>query len=373
MDPLITVLINTYNYARFIGRAIDSVLEQRYPESRLEILVLDDGSTDGTESVVRRYGEQVRYRWKERSGQASALNLGFREARGEIVCLLDADDYFLPEKLRLVADVARRHPQTGLIYNEFDIVLGDGRSLGKTFPEPTWTGCIVPLSRLPQQIQSLIVLGHPWTCITSAMSIRRSVMNDLEIPQDVFPHSPDLFLGIVLPFLTPVEVIEKPLTAYVFHGENVGLFRSSASNRETFERQMAYLRNLAQDRFGVRFHSCLGRSVYYGESGKLPPGTSRFAQYRQERREIAAAQVDRAVKRRSQFKLAAAFLLPRPAYETVRRVRAAYLRQRSKGLRRSLGEARQSVRTATREPAVPSGGARRESARLANQRREPTR
>jgi len=101
--PQITALIDTYNQERFIAEAIESVLAQDFPASEMEILVVDDGSTDSTPEIVRHFADRVRYIRKENGGQASALNLGFVEARGEIVAMLDGDDVWLPNKISRVA------------------------------------------------------------------------------------------------------------------------------------------------------------------------------------------------------------------------------------------------------------------------------
>lgn len=336
--PSVTILIDTYNYARFVGRAIESALGQDYTGPRPEILVVDDGSTDDTAAVVRRYGGSVRYIAKENGGQASALNLGLREAEGDIVCLLDGDDYFYPGKVQLVADAFRRRPEVGLVYNEFDIVDGAGSSLGKTFPEPTWTGCRLPLSRVSGQLRSLILLGHPWTCITSAMSVRRSVVAGLQVPEDVFPHSVDLFLGLVLPFLAEVAIVEAAATAYVYHGENVGLYRSSAANRAIYQRQMEYIRRYVEQRFGVRFLDYGGRGIYGGGQDRRA-GSRRFSEYIRECRQIAAADVEPAIRRRSQAKLAAS-LLPDALYAALRELRATYRAWQSRQFRCRIAEAR---------------------------------
>src|SRR6266404_4268062 len=97
--PVISVVITTYNYGRFVEECVDSVLAQDYPSDRVEVIVVDDGSTDDTAERVKRYGTRIEYLRKANGGQASALNAGFAKARGEIISLLDADDYFLPGKL----------------------------------------------------------------------------------------------------------------------------------------------------------------------------------------------------------------------------------------------------------------------------------
>ena len=98
-QTLISVIIPAYNAAKWIGETLDSVLAQTYPA--LEVLVVDDGSTDATAEVVRGYGERVRLIEKPNGGHASARNLGIRLAQGEYVAFVDADDLWNPRKLEL--------------------------------------------------------------------------------------------------------------------------------------------------------------------------------------------------------------------------------------------------------------------------------
>src|SRR5260370_22053128 len=79
--PVISVVITTYNYGRFVEECIDSVLAQDYPSDRVEVIVVDDGSTDGTAERVKRYGTRIEYLRKENGGQASAIHAGFANAR----------------------------------------------------------------------------------------------------------------------------------------------------------------------------------------------------------------------------------------------------------------------------------------------------
>src|SRR4051794_26221602 len=93
-SPLVSIVINNFNYERFVGAAIDSALSQHHP--RVEVVVVDDGSTDGSPDIIRSYGGDVLVELKENAGQASAMNAGFARASGDIVCFLDADDLLYP-------------------------------------------------------------------------------------------------------------------------------------------------------------------------------------------------------------------------------------------------------------------------------------
>ena len=102
MKPTVTVLIDTYNHERFIEEAIVSVLEQDFPASEMQILVVDDGSTDRTPEIVRKFEPHVRLAPKNRmAARPPRSTLGIPEARGEIVAFLDGDDWWAKDKLNL--------------------------------------------------------------------------------------------------------------------------------------------------------------------------------------------------------------------------------------------------------------------------------
>jgi glycosyltransferase involved in cell wall biosynthesis len=97
---LVTILINNYNYGRFLRQAIDSALNQTY--KNVEVIVVDDGSTDNSREIISTYGNKIVPVLKENGGQASAFNAGLAASRGEIICMLDADDFFHPDKVERV-------------------------------------------------------------------------------------------------------------------------------------------------------------------------------------------------------------------------------------------------------------------------------
>ena len=97
----ISVLINNYNYARFLPECINSVLGQSYANK--EIIVVDDGSTDNSRAVIESFGDKVKAIFKPNGGQASALNAGFFNSSGELVIFLDSDDYLEPDALSIIA------------------------------------------------------------------------------------------------------------------------------------------------------------------------------------------------------------------------------------------------------------------------------
>lgn len=110
-SPAVSCVIPAYNAARYIAEALDSVCRQTYPVR--EIIVVDDGSTDGTAEVVRRFPRDVIYMRKANGGHAAARNAGLGLARGDFVAFLDADDFWEPEKMARQLDAFRRRPELG--------------------------------------------------------------------------------------------------------------------------------------------------------------------------------------------------------------------------------------------------------------------
>ena len=124
--PPVSVLIDTYNHERFIEQAIVSVLEQDVPPAEMEVLVVDDGSTDNTPSIVQKFSSRVRYLRKANGGQASAFNFGIPETRGEIVAFLDGDDWWAKDKLRIVLEELAKNPEIGTVGHGFYEVYSGG-------------------------------------------------------------------------------------------------------------------------------------------------------------------------------------------------------------------------------------------------------
>lgn len=127
--PLVSIIINNYNYARFLSEAINSALDQTYPCT--EIVVVDDGSTDESREIVAGYGDQIVPVLKENGGQASAFNAGVAASRGEIICFLDSDDVFLREKVAEIVSVFESHQDIDWCFHPLRLVKdGTGMSLG---------------------------------------------------------------------------------------------------------------------------------------------------------------------------------------------------------------------------------------------------
>lgn len=122
-EPLVSIIINNYNYVDFLQATIDSALSQTY--KNVEVIVVDDGSTDSSRDLIAKYSDRIIPVLKANGGQASALNAGFMASKGTIICLLDADDLFLPEKVSEVVRLFLSQPGIDWVFTESAPVQSD--------------------------------------------------------------------------------------------------------------------------------------------------------------------------------------------------------------------------------------------------------
>jgi len=227
--PQITVLIDTYNYGRYIEEAIERVLAQDFPAEEMEILVVDDGSTDDTRARVGKYADRVKYIYKKNGGQASAFNRGLAEARGELIFLLDADDYWRPGKLRKIADLFAQHPEAGMIYHRYE-ELDEASGKISILAAPLISGF------LPGRKIDLISY---WIYPTSTLAFRREALKVLLPVPEGLKIQADAYLAALVVFLGPVIGVEEPLAVYRVHGKNLFHGSGSAGESERLLRRIA--------------------------------------------------------------------------------------------------------------------------------------
>lgn len=127
--PLVSIVTPVYNLARYIEETVRSVLTQDYP--RIEYIVMDGGSTDGTLEILRRFRDRLRLISAPDQGTADAVNRGFLLSRGEIFAFLNGDDTYVPGAVRAAAEYLAAHPEAGGVYGEADWIGEDGRRLGR--------------------------------------------------------------------------------------------------------------------------------------------------------------------------------------------------------------------------------------------------
>ena len=208
-NPLVSVIIGNYNYGHFIAEAIDSVLQQTY--RHFELIVVDDGSTDGSREVIEAYQEQLIAVFQANSGQGAAFNAGIARAKGEIVCFLDADDYYHPDKLSRIVSSFRNHPRWVQISHGRISVDRNGNYIGlgsKTHNQGDVS-------------QLLLQWGRYAMGITSAIAYRRLVLEKVLPIPTTRSEAADTYLTAVVPFYGEVGCIDEPLMFYRIHGSNL--------------------------------------------------------------------------------------------------------------------------------------------------------
>jgi glycosyltransferase involved in cell wall biosynthesis len=253
-QPFISVIINNYNYARFVGAAIESALAQTYPHK--EIIVVDDGSTDESRTVIQQYTDRVKIVFKENGGQASAFHAGVAAAQGEVICFLDADDYWAPQVLERVA--ARWDDTVAIVEWRVECVDSAGKPIGRT----------LPLKRPAEGDLRPVLLRrvyYPWTPTSGNAFARRALEAVLPLDETLWRISADLPLLLAVPFYGNLAFIDETLTYYRVHGANLYHGIKPCWNRLQREvrhglAREAIIREHAQ-RQGLRVHPRLGYSL----------------------------------------------------------------------------------------------------------------
>lgn len=250
--PLISALIDTYNQGQFIEQAIESVLAQGLSPSELEILVVDDGSTDDTASRVAKFAPRVRYLPKKNGGQASAFNAAFPELHADLIAFLDADDWWAPEKLSAVLDAFSKNPDIGAVGHGFYDTLADGTLTTLVTPE---------VSRIAlTTVEEARVAAIGKCCLaTSKLTIRRRVLDRMgSIPDELVFCADEPVMDAALA-LGGAVLIDRPLCYYRYHSANFFGFGTTdlSRNRKRYEIQIFLSRYLPEmlARLGVSSES----------------------------------------------------------------------------------------------------------------------
>lgn len=210
--PLVSVIIDNYNYSQFLHDCVKSVLNQTY--ENIEIIIVDDGSTDGSRDIIASLAAEngnIRAIYKENGGQASAFNAGFAESRGEIICFLDSDDLFSPEKAERIAEYHMKGYD--YIYTDMQGIDGSGNRIEDGLKRFHYDGhCLFPvyyLSKYPGNISSTI-------------SVTRGFGKKIfPLPyEESWRIQADDCIVFQAGMMTRTKYLGKKLTLYRLHGAN---------------------------------------------------------------------------------------------------------------------------------------------------------
>jgi glycosyltransferase involved in cell wall biosynthesis len=210
----VDIVIDNYNYARFLGQAIDSALGQTHPPE--QVIVVDDGSTDESRDVIASYGDRVTPILKANGGQASALNEGFCRATSDLVIFLDADDMLLPDIVGRVIAAAQNNAGVAKIQYPMKVIDERGRLTAARKPPPHLS---LPSGDLRRQ-ELVMPFDMTWMS-TSGNAFPRWVLEDiLPIPEAKYPVCADYYLQHLTPLFGPVISLDDVGALYRVHGAN---------------------------------------------------------------------------------------------------------------------------------------------------------
>mgnify|MGYP001791266699 FL=1 len=208
---IVSVIVNNYNYASYVQKAIESACAQTYENT--EVVVVDDGSTDNSRKIISTFGDRIIPVLQENGGQAAAFNSGLEASQGEIIIFLDADDYLFPTAVERV--VSEWKPGISKIHYLLKGIDGNGQPLGYTYPsrgEYLGRGDIV---------EAMLKEGGYGVAPTSGNALSREVLTSIfPIPVGEYKISADGYLAVATPFYGEILAIEEPLGAYRVHGNN---------------------------------------------------------------------------------------------------------------------------------------------------------
>jgi glycosyltransferase involved in cell wall biosynthesis len=222
--PFASVLIDTYNHERYIEQAITSVLDQDFPMSEVEILVVDDGSTDRTPEIVRKFEPRVRLIRKANGGQASAFNVGIPECQGEFISFLDGDDWWAPNKLRRALETFAKEPELGFVGHGDIIVYPDGRQQVHVLKET--------IRFRANTVEGAVLFRVRGSFLgTCRMTARADVLRQIVPIPESLKIQADEYLFTLAAALCEVRILPEPLFYYRMHDSNAYQIGSALPTR----------------------------------------------------------------------------------------------------------------------------------------------
>jgi glycosyltransferase involved in cell wall biosynthesis len=213
-NPLVSVIISNYNYGRFLESALNSALEQTYQQ--LEVIVVDDGSTDDSQQVLSRFQDRITVLFQENSGQAAAFNAAFRKCCGEIICFLDADDCWQQNK---VAEIVKKFREQcwGTVFHDLTVEYTDTSKRQRLYSELNKKSLIGGFLYPGFLLGNAVVNFIP----SSGMSITRTLAKRIfPLHEQGWQICADTQIAFAAACFAPMGIIDQPLAIYRIHGRN---------------------------------------------------------------------------------------------------------------------------------------------------------
>jgi glycosyltransferase involved in cell wall biosynthesis len=227
--PLVSILINNYNYGRFLNEAIDSALNQTY--SNIEVIVVDDGSTDNSQEIIDSYQDRIVPIIKQNGGQASAFNTGFSASKGEIICFLDADDIFLPEKVAEIVNIFVSNEEVGWCIHILRF-FGANQEDTANFQDISLSGIYDLRDKIKSGKLGGIIPGVKLNLATSAMCFRRCLIEKIVPMPEAIRITSDDYIKYIAFGLSPCFILVKELTLQRIHVNNAYTLRKDNNKKK---------------------------------------------------------------------------------------------------------------------------------------------
>jgi len=232
--PRVSAAITTYNRARYVPEAIASVLGQTVGD--LELIVVDDGSTDDTEAAVAPYLDRVRYVRQENRGRSAARNTAVELAQGELVAFCDSDDRWLPDRLERQLAAIDRAPRVGMVHGQVELIDAEGRALPRETAEHR--AVFSAAHRGP-----VTYAGYAWECrcLSSAILVRRAAFDEVGLyDPDLLLDDYDFYLRLALAYEI-VFLDGPPLAQYRLHPEQITTYDLAMGQIQTARKHLAQI------------------------------------------------------------------------------------------------------------------------------------
>jgi glycosyltransferase involved in cell wall biosynthesis len=211
--PKVSVVVATYNRATLLAETIDSVLQQRFQD--YELIVVDDGSTDGTQALLQSYRSRIRYLYQENRGPSAARNLGVRHARAPWIAFQDSDDLTEPNHLETLYAYANEHPRCGMVFANGAYLSGAERKRGTIIP-------LAKSRRLANEGVRLVDLFEKSIVRLQASLISKDAYHAVGGHDESLRICMDLDLSFRLLMHYPVAYLDRGVFLYRFHEGNIG-------------------------------------------------------------------------------------------------------------------------------------------------------
>ncbi len=227
MQPLISIIIPTYNYAGFIKDAVESVLQQDYPKDKIEIIVVDDGSSDNTKDVLQEFINAgiVKYFYQDNEGKASATYKAIQQSNGKYIFNLDADDYFLEGKLKRTVEIFETDESIVHVGTPAKQVMPDGNYKIEPIPGDMLNTTLDGNELLKRFMHNNMLFGGG-----STYAARATALKKIKMPKAVDMFTDEFLVLTILPY-GKSYFIGEPLSVWRGHGNNYSLDAASKEAR----------------------------------------------------------------------------------------------------------------------------------------------